>query len=101
MMRHLVPLLLSACVYVGYRYYCCRERVDKKLWMEALLFSLIASVVMFLYHNTYGYEYFATTFGNTCPPGHIKVDDPMDMKQQTCKPDPRGNSLMHAPPKKA
>lgn len=99
-MRHLVPMLLSVGVYVGFRYFMYHQKVDKKLLMEAALFSLVASLVMFMYHNTYGYEYFATTFGNTCPPGHIKVDDPMDMKQQTCKPDPRGNALMHSPPKK-
>jgi hypothetical protein len=100
MMRHIMPMLISAGMYVGFRHYCCRERVDKKLWMEAFYFSLLVSIVMYIYQNTYGYEYFDTTFGNTCPPGHIKVDDPMDPKQQTCKPDPRGNSLLKSPPEK-
>jgi hypothetical protein len=99
MMRHLTPMLLAAAVYVGYRHYCCRDRVDKKLLMEALLFSLITSVIMYIYHNTWGYEYFDTSFGNTCPPGHIKVDDPMDSRQQTCRPDPRGKTLLKSPPK--
>jgi hypothetical protein len=55
---------------------------------------------MYFYQNTYGYEYFDTTFGNTCPPGHIKVDDPINPNQQTCKPDPRGKSLLKSPPEK-
>jgi hypothetical protein len=100
MMRHLLPMLLSASVYVGFRHFFHHQRVDKKLWMEALFFSFLAGTAMFIYHNTYGYEYFDTTFGNTCPPGHIKVDDPMDMKQQTCIPDPRGNQLLKSPPEK-
>jgi len=101
MMRSLIPMLLSASVYVGYRHYLYHQKVDKKLIMEALFFSFIVGIVMFIYHNTYGYELFDTNYGNTCPPGHIKVDDPLDLNQQTCRPDPRGNSLMHAPPKKA
>jgi hypothetical protein len=100
MMRHLIPLLLSASVYVGVRHYLHHQRVDKKLWMEAGTFALIASLVMYVYHNTYGYEFFDTTFGDTCPPGHIKVDDPMDPKQQTCRPDPRGKELLKSPPEK-
>jgi len=100
MMRHIIPMLISAAMYVGFRHYCCRDRVDKKLWMEALYFSLLVSVVMYFYQNTYGYEYFDTTFGNTCPPGHIKVDDPINLNQQTCKPDPRGKALLKSPPEK-
>jgi len=100
MIRHLIPMLLSASVYVGVRHFMHHQRVDKKLVVEALIFSLVAGLVMFVYHNTYGYEFFNTNYGNTCPPGHIKVDDPLDLKQQTCKPDPRGKELMKSPPKK-
>jgi hypothetical protein len=100
MMRHLIPMLLSACVYVAVRHCMHHQKVDRKLITEALIFSLVTSIVMYIYYNTYGYEYFDTTFGNTCPTGHIKVDDPMNSSQQTCKPDPRGNALLKSPPEK-
>jgi len=100
MMRHIMPMLISVVMYVGFRHYCCRERVDKKLWMEALYFSLLVSVVMYMYQNTYGYEYFDNNHGEMCPPGHIKVDDPVNAKQKICRPDPRGKDLLKSPPEK-
>ncbi len=98
-MRHLVPLLLSASVYVGVRHFLHHQRVDKKLWVEAGIFALIASVVMYIYYNTYGYEYFDNNHG-TPPPGYIKVNDPLNPEQMIFKGDPRGNSLLKSPPSK-
>lgn len=93
-MRSVIPMLLAAAVYVGVRH-CYNQKVDKKLVVEALIFSLVASVVMYIYHNTYGYEYFDNNHGEMCPPGYIKVDDPINSGQRVCKPDPAGKSVMN------
>jgi hypothetical protein len=95
MMRQLIPILLAAAVYIGVRY-CHHQKIDKKLAIESLIFSLVASVVMYVYHNTYGYEYFDTNYGDMCPPGHIKVDDPLNAEQRICRPDPQGKAVMHS-----
>ncbi len=96
MMRQLIPMLLAAAVYVGVRSCCYNQKIDKKLVIESLIFSLVASVVMYVYHNTYGYEYFDNNHGEMCPPGHIKVDDPLNAEQRICRPDPQGNALLHS-----
>jgi len=86
MMRRLGPVVLSWLIYVAFKNMYSHQRVDKKLLLEALYFSLITAVLMHVYLQMFGYIEGMTTFGSTCPNGYIMVDDPMDSKQQTCKP---------------
>jgi hypothetical protein len=86
MMRRLGPVIVSWVVYVLFKHLYCKESLNKKLYIEALLFSLVTSIIMHIYLQVFGYIEGMTTFGKTCPNGHIMVDDPLNKEQQTCVP---------------
>jgi len=94
MLQVLNPLLLSWATFVLVRHYLYKCRLDKQLVTEGLVFSVIAYVVMYVYHQYMGYEFFDTNHGDQCPSGFIKVDDPINSGQKTCKPDPQGKALL-------
>jgi hypothetical protein len=87
MMRQLGPIVLSLGVYVAFKHFYCHQRVDKKLFWEAAIFSLITAVVMRIYLVSMGYIEGMSTFGPTCPKGYKMVDDPVNSEQQTCVAD--------------
>lgn len=86
-MRQLGPILLSLGVYVLFKHFYCRQRIDNKLFWEAAVFSLITAFVMHVYLQSMGYIEGMTTFGKTCPTGYKMVDDPVNSEQQTCVAD--------------
>jgi len=85
-MLNLVPAVLVALVYVGFRVYATKDRrVSRALMIEALAFAAVSHVVMWVY-RTYWLHEGMTTFGEACPNGYAMVADPANPKQKTCVP---------------
>ena len=84
-MYHLVPAVLVAIVYTGFRLYATRDRkMSRGLLMEALGFAACSYVVMWLYRKLYLERF--DTFGDQCPNGSVRAPDPLNLKQTTCVP---------------
>jgi hypothetical protein len=81
-MLHLVPALLAAAIYAGFRYKVGKHRLDKKLLLESLAFAAVSHVVMWAYRRYFVED--MTTFGDTCPNGYEMITDPANSNQQTC-----------------
>jgi hypothetical protein len=82
-MYHLVPAILVALVYTGFRLYGTRDRrMSRGLVMEALGFAVCSYAVMWVYRKFYLERF--DTYGDTCPNGTVRVPDPLNSKQTTC-----------------
>lgn len=86
-MSSLVPGLIVAAVYVGFRAYLVKDKkLGQPLILEALGFAVVSCLAMWLYRTVVLREGMETTYGETCPNGYIKIVDPVNSKQETCVP---------------
>jgi len=84
-MYHLVPAVLVALVYTGFRMHMTHKKVPtKSLLMEAFGFAVCSYIVMLVYRRFYLER--MTTMGSPCPNGHQEVPDPANPQQNTCVP---------------
>ena len=84
-MYHLVPAVLVALVYTGFRMYGTRDRrLTKSLMMEALGFAVCSYIVMWVYRKMFLENF--DTYGDECPNGFVRVPDPLNSGQTSCVP---------------
>jgi hypothetical protein len=85
-MLNLIPPILVAIVYVGFRVNFIRDKKPAmRLIGEGFVLALFTHIVMWIYRQ-YWLREGMSTFGKRCPNGYEEVPDPSNSKQMTCVP---------------